>query len=216
MSKKDPKWSLSGDCVEACTSPTVCPYYWGSPAPSDLHGGKDQCEGAFTFRINEGHNGEEELNGLLAGYGFNTGIGGPGSKDPWKCILYIDARATEVQGEKLEEIFRTCWNLAGQVLKVKKIQMLFLKKQMGTNSTNGYRHEVRWEGIYSLRAEPLRARDGTARYISGQTNGHIYVGRSLENSFNDSDLPRGRWDSPGMSNTYFNFYVDPDNQDWVP
>ena len=216
MSRIDAKWSLSGDCVEACTSPTVCPYYWGSAAPTDLHDGKDQCEGVFTFRIGKGHYERLDLSGIIAGYGFNTGIGGPGSKDPWKSILYIDARATETQFKKLEEIFRACWNLAGLVIKVKKIQMMFIKEQMGTNTTHGYKHEVRWGQIYSLQAEPLRSRDGTARYISGQTNGHIYVGRSLENRFNDPDLPRGRWDSPGMSNTYFDFHVDPYNLDWVP
>jgi hypothetical protein len=216
MSETDLNWSLSGDCVEACTSPTVCPYYWGSAAPTNLQGGKDQCEGAFTFRIREGHYKREDLSGLIVGYGFNTGIGGPGSKDPWESILYIDSRATESQFEMLEGIFTACWNLTGRVLKVKKTRMLFKKVQKGTNITHGYKHEVRWDETYSLRAEPLCARDGTARYISGQTNGIIYVGRSLENIFNDSDLPRGRWDSPGMSNTYFDFHVDSVNMDWVP
>ena len=44
-------WMLSGDCTEACTSPPVCPYYWGSSTPKDLHGGKNVCEGAFSFNI---------------------------------------------------------------------------------------------------------------------------------------------------------------------
>jgi hypothetical protein len=205
-------WSLSGDCVEACTSPTVCPYYWGSSAPTALHGGKDQCEGAFTFAINQGHYGDIDLGGLMAGYGFNTGIGGPGSGDPWKTVLYIDLRSTESQARSLEEIFTACWKLAGEVLKVKRTEFHFQREKVGT----GYRHSVQWKGVYSLKAEPLLARDGAARYISGLSNGIIYIGRSIENRFSDRDLPRGVWDCPGMSNTYFQFKVSPGSLDWIP
>ena len=35
------EWVVSGDCTEACTSPPVCPYYWGSSTPTDLHDGKN-------------------------------------------------------------------------------------------------------------------------------------------------------------------------------
>ena len=90
MPSQEQKWSLAGDCVEACTSPTVCPYYWGSSAPTALHGGIDRCEGAFTFAIMRGRYLDTDLSGLMAGYGFNTGVGGSGSGDPWRALLYID------------------------------------------------------------------------------------------------------------------------------
>jgi hypothetical protein len=211
-----PEWSLSGDCVEACTSPAVCPYYWGSSAPTDLHGGKDQCEGAFTFRIRRGYYEQEDLSGLLAGYGFNTGVGGPGSGDPWKAILYIDDTASEAQHECLRTILSTCWGLAGEVLKVKRASMVFTKEQAGSSPACGYRHSVQWKGIYTMKAVPITARDGMARYISGMTNAIIYVGRTTQNTFGDPDLPRGAWDSPGMSNTYFDFSINPSSVDWVP
>jgi hypothetical protein len=216
MSDSDLKWSLIGDCVEACTSPTVCPYYFGSSAPTALHDGKDQCEGAFTFRIRQGNSGRIDLSSLMAGYGFNTGVGGPGSGDPWKTILFIDDTANESQFVALEEIFRTCWALAGKVLKVKRATFRFQREKVGSNNNAGYKHTIQWNDVYSLKTEPLLARDGSARYISGQTNGIIYIGRSVENIFNDSDLPRGTWDSPGMSNTYFEFAINPLELDWVP
>jgi len=216
MSGSGLKWSLVGDCVEACTSPTVCPYYFGSSAPTALHDGKDQCEGAFTFTIKKGNSGEIDLSGLMAGYGFNTGVGGPGSGDPWNTLLFIDDKANEPQSIALEEIFRTCWALAGKVLKVKRATFRFQKEKVGPNENAGFRHSIQWNDVYNLRTEPLLARDGSARYITGQTNGIIYIGRSIENTFNDSDLPRGNWNSPGMSNTYFEFAINPQELDWVP
>lgn len=216
MATQETKWYLAGDCVEACTSPTVCPYYWGSRAPTALHGGIDRCEGAFTFAIKQGRYLDTDLSGLMAGYGFNTGVGGPGSGDPWKALLYLDDRASKRQLELLEEVFRACWSLAGEVLAVKRATFGLQKEAVGSRENPGYRHSVQWGNVYSLKTEPLLARDGSARYISGLTNGLIYVGRSVENRFSDHDLPRGTWNSPGMSNTYFRFKIGPNNLEWVP
>ena len=54
------------------------------------------------------------------------------------------------------------------------------------------------------------------RYISGLMNGIIYIGKSTENKFNDPDLPRGNWDRPDMSNSYYEFSLNPDNLQWTP
>ena len=102
------------------------------------------------------------------------------------------------------------------MLKVKKAAMTFIKEPVGSTSTPGYRHAVEWQGIYSMRAAPLLARNGAPRYISGTMDGIIYVGKSTENKFNDGDLPRGFWDRPGMSNTYYEFNIDPSRPIWVP
>jgi hypothetical protein len=210
------EWELAGDCVEACTSPPVCPYYWKSSAPTDLHDGKDQCEGVFTFSIRHGHHGAVNLSGLTVGFGFNTALGGPASKEPWKTILYIDERADSAQARSLEEIFRKCWSLAGEVLKVKPAYITFTRGQVGSSSPPAFRHMIEFRGFYVLRAEPIVTSAGAPRYISGISNGIIYVGRSTENRFHDDDLPRGRWDRPGMSNTYFEFSIDSQHLQWVP
>jgi len=76
------EWMISGDCTEACTSPPVCPYYWGSGTPKDLHGGINQCEGAFTFHIKKGNYGKIDLGNLNAGFGFNSPVGGTAVRDP--------------------------------------------------------------------------------------------------------------------------------------
>ncbi len=210
------EWAISGDCTEACTSPPVCPYYWGSSTPRDLHDGKNQCEGAFTFHIKEGHYNDISLDGLNAGFGFNSPIGGTAVHDPWKTILYIDSKANAGQAAALENIFKTCWSIMGEVLKVKREPISFVKEPVGNDSEPGYRHRVTWGEAYNMEAEPIMTANSLPRYISGMMNGKIYVGKSTTNKFNDPDLPRGKWDRPGMSNTYYEFSLNPQKLQWMP
>jgi len=209
-------WIISGDCTEACTSPPVCPYYWGSSTPKDLHGGINQCEGAFTFHIKEGYYGNVDLSGLNAGFGFNSPVGGTAVRDPWKTILYIDSKADAKQAAALEKIFKTCWSTMGDVLKVKRVPISFTKEPVGNAPEPGYRHQVTWGKVYRMKAEPIMSGNRLPRYISGLMNGKIYVGKSTENKFNDPDLPRGKWDRPDMSNTYYGFSLNPSQLQWVP
>jgi len=216
MTEEKIDWMVSGDCVEACTSPPVCPYYWGSSTPKELHGGKNQCEGAFTFNIKEGNYGDVDLSCLKVGFGFNTPIGGPASQDPWKAILYIDEKADDKQARALEEIFRTCWGIMGDILKVKRVAISFTKEPVGPASNSAFKHTIEWKGTYSLRAEPLQTADGGPRFINSQRGGIINIGKSTENKYNDPDLPRGNWDRPGMSNTYYEFSINQSKLKWVP
>jgi hypothetical protein len=216
VSEDKMKWMISGDCTEACTSPPVCPYYWGSSTPTDLHDGLNQCEGVFTFHIQEGYFDDVKLDGLNAGFGFNSPVGGITAQKPWKSILYIDARADEKQAAALEEIFKTCWSRMGEVLKVKKAPITFFKEQVGGPTSPGYKHKVEFEGCYKMEADPLMTMNGLSRYISGMMGGKIYVGKSTVNRYKDDDLPRGDWDRPEMSNTYYMFMLNPDQLEWVP
>ena len=210
------EWVVSGDCTEACTSPPVCPYYWGSSTPTDLHDGKNQCEGAFTFHIREGYYGDTGLGGLNAGFVFNSPIGGTAVRDPWKSVLYIDDKANDEQAAALEKIFKQCWSTMGEVLKVKKAPISFQKEAVGDAANPGYKHTVKYGNIYSLKADPLMTMNGLPRYISGMMGGRIYIGKSTENRVNDVDLPRGKWDKPGMSNTYYEFSLNPERLSWMP
>jgi hypothetical protein len=199
-----------------CQPDRHSPYYWGSSTPTDLHEGKNQCEGTFTFNIKKGYYGETDLQGLKASFGFNTPVGGAASEGRWKAILYIDEHANDKQAKALEEIFTKSWRRVGDVLKVKRLAISFCKEPVGLAARPGFKHAVEWQGIYRLKAEPIMTTDGAPRYISGLMNGIIYVGKSTENSFNDPDLPRGNWDRPGMSNTYFKFTLNPAKLEWMP
>ena len=209
-------WMVSGDCVEACTSPPVCPYYWGSSTPRDLHEGRNVCEGAFTFNIREGHYSDTDLYGLKVGFAFNSPEGGTAVREPWQSVLYIDAKADEKQASALENIFRKCWGTMGEVLKVKRALMSFSKEPVGPEDNPAYKHTIEWQGTYSLQAEPIQTMDGRPRFISGMMGGLIFVGKSTENRMNDPDLTRGNWDRPGMSNTYYDFNLNPQKISWVP
>jgi hypothetical protein len=213
---KEMEWMIKGDCTEACTSPPVCPYYWGSSTPKDLHNGVNQCEGAFTFHIKEGHYDDIDLSGLNAGFAFNTPVGGPTSREHWKSVLYIDAKANTKQAEALEKIFKACWAPMGDVLKVKRAPISFIKEPVGNAAERGYRHQVTWGKVYSMKAEPIMSVNGFPRYISGMMNGKIYIGKSTENKMAEPDLVRGKWDRPEMSNTYYEFSLDPIHLDWMP
>jgi hypothetical protein len=216
MAPKKMDWSVSGQCTEACTSPPVCPYYWGSSTPTDLHDGVNRCEGAFSFHIAEGHYGDVALDGLNVGFGFNSPVGGTAVRDPWSAILYIDSRADARQAPALEKIFTECWSGMGNVLKVKRAPISFVREPVGSANKPGYRHNVKWGDVYSLKAEPLMTMNGLPRYISGMMGGPIYVGKSTENRFHDPDLPRGSWDRPQMSNTYYDCSLNPSHLQWMP
>jgi hypothetical protein len=210
------EWELSGDAVEGCTSPPVCPYYWGSSVQKDLHDGKDQCEATFTLRIDKGHHKRTLLNDLIVGIAFNTPADGRQSGNPWAAILYINENADVHQYDALAYIFRTSWARVGKLTNVKKAGFVFEKEAAGIGTPPGYRYKVECKGFYRLETEPFLTSAGMPRFISGIEEGIIYVGKSTINECIDPDLPRGNWDKPGMSNVYFNFAMNPLKLDWVP
>ncbi len=213
MGQEKLEWMLSGDLVEGCTSPPVCPILWRSPAPKDLHDGKSQCEGVFNFHIQKGYYRNINLDGLNVSYGFNTPTGVPEVWWPWKCILFIDAVANNQQAEALEEIYKRCWEQRGEVLVVKRAEISFTKDLINGGPTA--RHTVEIKGVYNLRTEPLLTMDGKPRYINSIVGGIIYVGKSEINEFNDADLPR-TWNRPGMSTQYYDFALTPEKLTWLP
>ena len=217
MTTEKMEWMVRGEACDACNSPPVCPYWWGSPVQAQLHGGKDHGEGAFTFNIREGYYCDTDLSGLLVGYGMNTAEGGTASKDPWNAILYIDDRADDKQAKALEDIFGVKCHGPFKILKIKRAKMTFIKQAVGPMDSPCYQHTVKWEGIYHLETEPLRAMNGEQRTISGMAdNGLVYVSKSVVNKYNDPDLPRSSWDAPGNSSGSFEFNCNPSKLHFGP
>jgi hypothetical protein len=210
VSTEKVEWMVRGEACDACNSPPVCPYFWGSPVQAQLHDGKNHGEGAFTFNIREGYYGDTDLSGLLVGFGMNTAEGGTASKDPWPAILYIDDRADDKQAKTLEEIFSIKCHGPFKVLKVKRAKMTFIKQAVGKMDNPGYKFTINWEGIYHLETEPIMAMNGEPRTISGMAdNSVVHVAKSVVNKYNDPDLPRSSWDAPGNSSGSFEFLCYP-------
>ncbi len=215
MSEKKQEWKVSGDCVEGCTSPPVCPAYWNSPLQSQLHGGRSQCEGVWTFNIKEGHYRNINLAGLCVAYGFNSPSPFPGQKEvPWRSIIYIDQQANPQQAEALERIYRTCWQVMGEVVRIKPAKIEFQKELV--EGGPAARYSVKIDGVYEFSARPFRTADKRPRYVNDYFGGHVNIGVSEVNKFNDPDLPRSGWDAPNMSVTYYDFVLTPEKHHWLP
>jgi hypothetical protein len=215
MTEQKFEWMVSGDCVEGCTSPPVCPAIWNSPLQAQFHQGRSECEGVWTFNIRQGYYGNIDLSGLVVLYAFNMPSPfPPPERTPWKCIIFIDEKADAPQAEALENIFRTCWSEMGDVITVKRAKIEFNKEFI--EGSPAATHTVRSEGLYNFAARPFRTRDGKPRYVNSRFGGHINVGVSQVNEFNDPDLPRGKWNAPGMSVTYYDFILTPEKLNWFP
>jgi hypothetical protein len=52
-------------------------------------------------------------------------------------------------------------------------------------------------------------------FINRRSGLVINVGQSVVNRFKDPDLPRGVWDKPGMSVTYYDFTLNPKKHAWM-
>jgi len=213
MTEQESQWLISGDCTEGCTSPPVCPAYWGSPLPKNLHDGKSQCESVFSFHIKEGYYQDTHLRDLNVCVAFNIPPGFPEVREKWPCIIFIDTKANESQTKALEEIYRIASSRVYEVLKVKKAAISFTKELF--DGGPAARHTVEITGVYSFKAEPLITRDGKPRQINTVSGGIINIGKSEVNEFKDTDLPR-IWNQPGMANTYFDFIINPGRPFWVP
>ncbi len=215
MTQADLEWYVAGNCVEGCTSPPVCPAYWNSPLPAQLHDGHSQCEGVWTFSITEGRYRDIDLAGFLVSFGFNSPSPFPGEEgSPWRCVIYIGDDASAPQAEALEEVFRTCWGVMGDVIAVKRAGIQFDMQLV--DGGQAARHEVGITGTYQFVSRPFRTTDNRPRYINSLWGGHINIGISEVNQFDDSSLPRGRWNAPGMSVTYYRFHLNPDKRHWLP
>jgi hypothetical protein len=216
MPTKRLEWSIRGNCVEGCTSPPVCPVYWGSPVQSQFHDGHSQCEGVRTFHIVEGRYFDVNLAGLLVSYGFCSPSPFPPPKRiSWQAIFYLDEKANARQTEALEKIFRLCWTgIGGELLAVKRAGITF-EKELVTGGPAA-KYQVCIEGVYRFAADPLMASNGKPRYILSPGGGRINIGISGLNEFNDPDLPRGKWNAPNMSSTYFDFILNQNRLYWIP
>lgn len=214
LSEEKFEWMVKGECTEACTSPPVCPAYWRSPLPKDLHQGKSQCESVWSFHIQKGYYGDTDLSGLNVCVAFNIPPGFPETlAEKWPCIIYIDERANDLQAKALEQIYRIASAEMYKVIKVKKAKISFTKELVSGGPAA--RHSVQIDGVYEMKAQPLLTMEGKPRQINTRFGGTISIGKSEVNQFRDTDLPR-TWNQPGMTNTYFDFAITPARAIWVP
>jgi hypothetical protein len=94
-------WSIAGTYLEACNCEAICPCrrVGGKSGGRSTYG---ICEGALSWQVEEGHDGDIDLSGLAAVLACRYDDDEPGS--PWTFLLLIDARGDARQRESLAGI----------------------------------------------------------------------------------------------------------------
>ena len=94
-------WAIAGTYLEACNCEAICP----CRRVGGRAGGRSTngiCEGALSWRVQDGHAGDVDLAGLGAVMALRYDDDEPGS--PWTFFLYVDDRGDEQQREALAKI----------------------------------------------------------------------------------------------------------------
>lgn len=95
-------WKVCGSYYEVCNCTAICP----CRRQADRKGGRSTfgtCDFALSWLISEGHSGNVDLTGLGAVMAGSYSDDEPG--EPWRVILYVDARADLDQQRALSDIF---------------------------------------------------------------------------------------------------------------
>jgi hypothetical protein len=94
-------WRIAGYYLESCNCDPICP----CRMVNGVRGGRSTygvCYGVLAWRIEDGHCGEVELDGLTAVLVIRYDDDEPGS--PWRIVLHLDERADGKQRTALEDI----------------------------------------------------------------------------------------------------------------
>src|SRR5215218_5976498 len=95
-------WRIAGSYLESCNCEAICP----CRRIDGMTGGRstyDQCLGALSWRIEDGHMDGLELAGL--GVVLATRYSDDEEGSPWSFVLYVDERGDEGQRAALASIF---------------------------------------------------------------------------------------------------------------
>jgi hypothetical protein len=95
------QWSIEGELILNCNCTVFCPCVisLGKHPPTEGY-----CQAWSGVRIDRGHSGDVDLSGLNVAMLLD--IPGKMERGNWTLALWIDERATDVQFEQLEAIFR--------------------------------------------------------------------------------------------------------------
>ena len=118
------EWHVKGSYFEACNCEAVCPCRWQGGQRLATASSYGVCDFALSWRVLDGHAGDNDLAGLsvvMAG----TYLDG----QPWHVSLYVDERADATQYDALTNIF--LGRAGGTVLKnfAKRIGEVYAVRQ---------------------------------------------------------------------------------------
>jgi uncharacterized protein DUF1326 len=93
---------VRGSYLESCNCEAICPCRTiaGVPGGRSTHG---VCYGVLTWRIEDGHVGDEDVSGLAVALVYSYDDDEEGS--PWSLVLHVDERGDAAQRAALERVF---------------------------------------------------------------------------------------------------------------
>ena len=191
-------WKIRGELILSCNCDVFCPCVIALGKTKPTHG---VCHTWWGLHIDEGHAGEESLDGLSVGVLMD--IPGPLAEGKWSVALYIDERASDAAAQALTEILSgkaggtTSWFsiMVAEFLGVKRVPIEF--KHVG----KGWSFKI--PKIIDGVIEPIKGAngDGTTKITNTQywMGAEVTVCRSTKSRFRDW----GRnWELTGGSGEY--------------
>jgi len=191
-------WRIRGELVLSCNCDVFCPCVvsLGKSQPT-----RGSCHTWWSLRIEQGHSGDEGLDGLNAAVLMD--VPGPLAEGKWSVGLYIDERANERAAAALTDI------LSGNAGGPTGWFSIMIAENLGTrrvpihfeNKDKGWRVEI--PRIIDARVEPVEGADGegpttitNSRYWMAPD---VVVCQGTRSRFRDW----GRnWDLSGLSAEY--------------
>ena len=191
-------WRIRGDLILSCNCDVFCPCVIALGKAQPTYG---VCHTWWGLHIDEGHAGDESLDGLSVGVLMD--IPGPLAEGKWSVALYVDERASDAAAQALTEILSgkaggtTGWFsiMVAEFLGVKRVPIEF--KQAG----RGWTFKI--PKIIDGAIEPIEGAngDGTTKITNTKywMGADVTVCRSTKSRFRDW----GRnWELSGGSGEY--------------
>ena len=191
-------WKIRGELILSCNCDVFCPCVIALGKAQPTYG---VCHTWWGLHIDEGHAGDESLDGLSVGVLMD--IPGPLAEGKWTVALYIDERASDAAAQALTEILSgkaggtTGWFsiMVAEFLGVKRVPIEF--KHVG----KGWTFKI--PKIIDGAIEPIEGAngDGTTKITNTKywMGADVTVCRSSKSRFRDW----GRnWELSGGSGEY--------------
>jgi len=191
-------WKIRGELILSCNCDVFCPCVIALGKAKPTYG---VCHTWWGLHIDEGHAGDESLDGLNVGVLMD--IPGPLAEGNWSVALYIDERASDAAAQALTEILSgkaggtTRWFaiMIGEFLGVKRVSIEFEHIGRGWN--------FKIPTIIDGAIEPIEGAngDGTTKVTNTKywMGAEVTVCRSAKSRFRDW----GRnWELTGGSGEY--------------
>jgi hypothetical protein len=140
-------WKLKGTVLVGCNCDYGCPCNFNAPPTSG------DCEGGWTWHIEEGRFGDVDLSGLM----FSVFADWPGAihEGNGKAVAYYDERADGEQREALESLARGGEGGPWGVF-INTYELLDVKPASFELELNGERSRLKVGDVAELVMEPIR------------------------------------------------------------